>query len=348
MEEQEGIVAVSEHTNVLVLGGGPGGCAAAIAARRGGAHVTLLDRDEEPRRRPGETLHPGMQTLCERLGARAALDRATRVRHRGHWVRVGASRRFQPFGGDERGPWRGFQVARDQLDLGLRACAASAGVTIRTGIARGVTTGSDGRVTGVRLLGGRRVTSRLVVDATGPSHWLARRLGIGVRQLSPRYVATYGYVRAPRALAVDAELSADAAGWTWIARVGPSRWHWTRLSFAGRRMPKGWWPPALGRGEPIGPRGGADVTWRIADRVAGHGWFMVGDAAATLDPASSHGVLRAVMSGIVAGEAAAAICREPSAAPSLIARYNVWLHAGVSRDVELLRLVYEEWRTTAA
>ena len=42
-------------------------------------------------------------------------------------------------------------------------------------------------------------------------------------------------------------------------------------------------------------------TWRMAERMAGAGWFIVGDAAATLDPTSSHGVLKALLSGMTAG-----------------------------------------------
>lgn len=36
-------------------------------------------------------------------------------------------------------------------------------------------------------------------------------------------------------------------------------------------------------------------------KVAGLGWFLAGDAAVVLDPSSSHGVLRAIMTGMMAG-----------------------------------------------
>jgi flavin-dependent dehydrogenase len=48
---------------------------------------------------------------------------------------------------------------------------------------------------------------------------------------------------------------------------------------------------------------GADVTWRRVIGTAGAKYFIVGDAAVVLDPASSHGISRAVMSGIMAGHA---------------------------------------------
>jgi flavin-dependent dehydrogenase len=55
--------------------------------------------------------------------------------------------------------------------------------------------------------------------------------------------------------------------------------------------------PAVGTGA---RRRGADVTWRIISPAAGPGFFLVGDAVAVLDPASSHGVLKALMTGMMA------------------------------------------------
>src|SRR2546430_1169533 len=58
---------------------------------------------------------------------------------------------------------------------------------------------------------------------------------------------------------------------------------------------------------PIGRVRGADVTWRHVRAAAGPGYFLTGDAAAVLDPAASHGVLRALMTGIAAGHAIAGV-----------------------------------------
>jgi len=50
---------------------------------------------------------------------------------------------------------------------------------------------------------------------------------------------------------------------------------------------------------------GVDMTWRLHEPCAGPGYFLLGDAAALLDPASSNGVLRALMSGMLAADLAA-------------------------------------------
>jgi flavin-dependent dehydrogenase len=306
--------------------------------------VLVLERDAEPRERPGETLHPGIEPLLEQLGAAGALHAATLVRHEGHWVTSGGRRRFEPFGQDDRGIWRGFQARRSILDAGLRACAIRAGAELREGIAvSGVSRGRDGRVIGLVSSTGERIHSGVVIDAAGGRHWLARQLGVGVRRLSPRYVASFGYVVAETETGASngapeaAEFARDRNGWTWIAPLSGGRWHWTRLSFAGKRMPRRWLPRSLRGLLPVAPSRGADMTWRMARALAGPGWFLCGDAAAVLDPASSHGVQRAVLTGFRAGQMAT------EGADTASAAYDGWLRAGVERDAVALRASYAGW-----
>ena len=53
--------------DLLIIGAGPAGCAAAISARRRGLTVMMLEASAQPRRVPGETLHPGIEPLFARL-----------------------------------------------------------------------------------------------------------------------------------------------------------------------------------------------------------------------------------------------------------------------------------------
>ena len=57
-----------EPTEVLVLGGGPGGASAAAILAQAGVRVRLLEKDHFPRFHIGESLLPASVPLFERLG----------------------------------------------------------------------------------------------------------------------------------------------------------------------------------------------------------------------------------------------------------------------------------------
>src|ERR1700755_3407527 len=95
--------------DVLVLGGGPAGCAAAIHCAQRGLKVALLEAKAFPRHRPGETLHPGVEPVLRPLGVLKRVLVANFPRHEGNWISWGEHAvRFESFGRDADGPWRGF------------------------------------------------------------------------------------------------------------------------------------------------------------------------------------------------------------------------------------------------
>jgi flavin-dependent dehydrogenase len=309
--------------SLLVIGGGPAGAAAAITARMAGVDVTILDESRFPRFRPGETLHPGLEPLLASIHAESALLGGDYLRHSGTWVRWGARDEFVPFGADEAGSWRGFQAPRDDFDARLLAAARRAGAQVREGTAARSVLMAGGRVAGVETEDGP-VHAAFTLDASGGKHWLARRLGISVSRRSPKLVARYGYVDAPLSRGELPRIRADAWGWTWMADLGHGRCLWTRVTEPERRSPKSWVPEEW-QGLRTHASRGADVTWRMCSRTAGDGWFLCGDAAAVLDPSSSHGVLRAVMSGILAARFAVAVMAGAMRPGDAAGAYQQWM-----------------------
>ena len=101
-------------------------------------------------------------------------------------------------------------------------------------------------------------------------------------------------------------------------------------------------PPEFRGLTPLAPSRGADVTWRMAAQAAGPGWFMVGDAAATLDPTSSHGVLKAIMSGMTAGHLISAVLGGRAPAGATADAYHEWLAGWFSEDAAKLTQFYRQ------
>lgn len=311
----------------MVVGGRPAGSAAAIVARSYGLSVALFERNASPALRPGEAAHPGIEPLLKRLGVTDAVQKAGFLRFDGHWVSWGGEPlRFMPFGRDEQGVWKGFQLWRPDFDAILLEGATRAGATIvrPCGELRPIIEGN--RVAGIETpAGGWRCA--FVIDATGPRRWLARALNLRIERCGPSRAAWFNYAEGecPFLDQRSPMIASDACGWTWIARVRPRVYQWVRVPLKEPRPPKGWCPGEFDGLRPMGPRRGGDVTPAIINPTAGPGYFLAGDAASILDPLSSHGLLKALMSGMKAAHHSAAALRYGVSPHAAANAYHLWL-----------------------
>ncbi|MGH6664108.1 MAG: NAD(P)/FAD-dependent oxidoreductase [Pseudolabrys sp.] len=80
----------------------------------------------------------------------------------------------------------------------------------------------------------------------------------------------------------------------------------------------------------------------MAEAVARRGWFMVGAAAALLDPTCSHGVLRAIVSGMTAGDLIAAALHGNAPADAAAAAYQDWFAGWFDADAARLSQFYRD------
>jgi flavin-dependent dehydrogenase len=240
---------------------------------------------------------------------------------------------FGAYGTDPDGAWRGFQAWRSRFDALLTDRVRELGGEILTDWRAQEPLVEDGTVVGVATARGE-LRASVVVDAAGGGHWLARRLGLEIERHSPQLIAAYGYGEGAAPVARDAPLfSTRDSSWSWIARVRAATYQWTTLELDPDHGALPGPPPELSRLR-HGPVRSADVTWRRVSRPAGPGYVMAGDAAAVVDPAASHGVLRALLGGLLAGDVAVAAAG--GGAEPLAAGYTAWLDEGFRHDTDAL------------
>jgi flavin-dependent dehydrogenase len=311
--------------DLLILGAGPAGCAAAIHARRAGLGVMILEAAGRARPVPGETLHPGIEPIFAKLGVHEAVLAAGFHRHRGVWIEWDQPRQFETYGEDDAGPWHGFQADRRQLNDILLQAAIDLGAELQRPAKPEAVLGDGRRVRGV-VVNGRELRARWTADATGSGGWLADRLGQRRHICSPPMHAQFGW-------SDDGDrdgqpgIKAHFCGWDWHAPLGNGKAAWVSLRIDD--------PSAHAK-----PRLGTDVTWRTHTACAGAGYFLLGDAAAILDPSSSHGVLRAIMSGMWCAHAIAGWRRKSVSMTAAAGSYRQFIHGQFEHDVEAMRALY--------
>jgi len=182
--------ALPARCDVLVVGAGPAGSAAAQLLAGKGLHVLLVDQHDFPRDKIcGDGLIPDTHAAFRRLGVYdevAAL--ATPVRH----VRC-----VGPRGGHIDIPGQLSVLPRKQLDHILVRAAQRAGAVLATPVRFEAPLEEDGRVVGARLKHGgetHEVRARWTVLATGAVPAALMAAGLCDRH-TPSGVALRGYVK---------------------------------------------------------------------------------------------------------------------------------------------------------
>jgi flavin-dependent dehydrogenase len=144
---------------ILVIGGGVAGAAAAIELARAGRQVVLLEREAGPHDKVcGEFLSREAILYLRALGLDPGAMGARRIGR----LRLAGGRRVAGV----RLPFQGFSLSRRLLDAALLDRAAALGVEVRTGAAaQGLTQAGSGFA--ARLRDGEEITAAAAILATG-------------------------------------------------------------------------------------------------------------------------------------------------------------------------------------
>jgi len=306
----------------IVLGGGPAGSTAAALVAEAGYSTLVLERDKMPRFHVGESLMPETYWIFQRLGV---LDQMKESRFTKKLsvqfvnARGKASKPFYFDKHDDRECSQTWQVLRSEFDQILWDNAASKGAEC-VDETRVIDVALDGdRATGVTINAAdgtsQTLAAKVVIDATGQQSLIANRLALLRPDPNLRKSAIWTYYRgAKRAPGVDGGSTVilhteDKENWFWsiplhdnitsIGLVGDA----DRL-FASRETPETIFQTQLARCPRLeeqladaelvdGYRVAREFSYK-AERAAGDGWVLIGDAYGFIDPIYSSGVFFAL------------------------------------------------------
>ena len=303
--------------DVAVIGGGPAGSAAARLLASWGQSVIVLARAQ---RQPplAESLPPSCVKLFDEIGVRAAIDRAGFIRATGNTVIwADSARRAELF--DHAG--LGYQVVRDRFDEILLDGAQAAGATVeRDVLVREAERDHElWRVEIERPTTRETVRARWLLDCSGRAGVMARR-GWRRADSAARTIALAGVWDRTDAWSLEDAthtlVESYESGWAWSIPVSASRRYVTVMldprvtTLPGRSELAAAYHAELARtpalralvdgATMVGTPWACDATPYSANRVAGDGVLLVGDAASFVDPLSSFGVKKALASAWLA------------------------------------------------
>jgi len=334
------------RADVVVVGAGPAGAAAAILLAERGHAVTLLDKAAFPRPKIcGEYLSPEAARVLDRLGVLKAVDAAGAQPL--HGMRITAPDGTvldgtYPTGGR----WRGYRdhalaLPREVFDRILVERARALPVDVRerqrvTGLLR-----EGDRVVGVQAEDedGARVdvAARLVVGADGRASVVARALGL-VRPHRLRRLALIQYVSGVDGLGDRGEIFVDPPDYSILNPVAPGLVNLSLVvplahatpfrgrleAFLGARIKQLRHLPARVAGmRAEGPlRVMGPLAYRVAEPRVG-GVLLAGDAAGFYDPFTGEGLFTALRSAELLAEVAHPALTRDDLSPGALAPYAV-------------------------
>ncbi len=304
--------SVPQQLDVVVVGGGPAGAVVALQLSRLGLSVLILERSRYAERRIGEMLPPESRSLLESLGLWDEFLRAGHLASPGlvsAWETAEPIERdflFNPYG-------TGWHLDRSRFDEFLIQQAVAAGTQVLTGVRLLDQPRHDGGRWELAISerdGARSISGRFLIDASGRSAWLGRRLRIR-RVALDHLTGIIGFW--PASQRRDCRLLQEAFehGW-WYSGLLPGGAAVAACMIDADTMPHD--PSAMRDfcrrslkmapltenaccqdGEPIDIRSVSANTSRL-ERLSGIGWLAVGDAAITHAPLSARGIRHALLS----------------------------------------------------
>jgi len=353
----------SRTTELLVIGGGPGGATVATLAARAGIEVVLIEADAHPRAHVGESLLPGIIPILEAMGALAEVEAA------GFACKSGSTH----FGWGRTPEWdlwfsdtdlyqHSWLVDRARFDAILLDAARRSGVEVIEHCAAKELLWEKDRLGGAfcRRRGdpeGATIRARFVVDATGQAALIARQRGLREHLPGLQHLAQWAHFEGVVGLSPprhqQAVFVAERGHWIWFFPLAGGRASLGLISLdAESRRADGQGATEvdfdallhaspkiaemLGSARRVTPvRRQRDWSYRVRE-ITGEGWMIVGDASGFIDPVLSTGVFLAMNAGYLAAKAIRGVLREGLGEAQALATY-----AGAHREFfdDLLRMV---------
>ena len=334
------------HFDVIIIGSGPAGCAAAISCKQHGLNTLMItgknknaDTKNNEDDDPSESIHPGVFSLLTQLNAAHCIDIASKGIYEG----INVNNQFNPLGEDEHGAWKGHHINRTLFDAAFLQTVIEQDITFIDKDAVEDIISTHDRVTGVMTTSGEQFSCQYLVDASGYKHIAGKKLKFKESFYSPPLVVWTGVSKNIPSSSFLFEKNftrfiPHSNGWTWLAPELPDSCTWTRLEIKGKQE---FLPPVELKAYPIAAKIKTfNRRWRVYRPVCKEGVLLCGDAAGIIDPAAGQGILNAIVSAAMAAKTIKACTGNPDLEAMYLAGYDDWFINDYRDKVNRLKHFY--------
>lgn len=315
------------EASVVIVGGGPAGCSAALTLRAHGQSVALVGTSGQ-QNKPTEVAAPHLRHLLNSIGAPHALRACDPcVGIASNWGRETVVLRpsiLAPFGD-------AWFVHRERFDTYLQQAVRDAGATWIEGIARNLTISDSG--VAVETATGILVRAQWLVIATGSPSWAAR-VTRRATSTTDSLIACWASLPTRRGERVLLTEATDSGWWYLCPGDGENCVACFVTDSRSARLLRVSTPPAwnkLFRNTFLSRQLGVSAVPHLVRTThigvgklaptSGPRWIAAGDAAVKLDPLGSSGICTALESGVRAG---IAVSQPPEGRQKGLGRYDRW------------------------
>jgi flavin-dependent dehydrogenase len=358
--------------DVIVMGGGPAGSAAATILSREGRKVVLFEKEVFPRHHIGESLMTDTYFTFQRMGILEKLKQSPFVRKYSVRFANQAGRESRPFYFFEANHHESavtWQVTRAVFDKLLIEHAAEQGAAVYQGTPIKQVLFDGPRATGVevQMTDGslKRFYARVIVDATGQTAMLSNKFRWRARDPKLKKAVLYSYYKGAHR---EPDLNGGATlvlrtahgsgGWFWyiplendITSVGIVANPEYLVKGRGRDLAK-IFLEEVEKCESCRRRvAGAERVEKIysildysyrSERCAGDGFILIGDAYGFLDPIYSSGVLLALKMAELAADAIHDAFANNDFSAERLGQFQPMLDNGIESMRKLVYAFYSE------
>ena len=361
---------IENQFDAIVIGGGPAGASSAAILAEYGHRVLVLEREKFPRYHIGESMIPFTYQPMERLGLIPLMKSSGFVKKYSVVFISPSGRASQPFyffnRYDRNSVAQTWQVLRSEFDQILLNNARAKGAEVIEEITVKELLREGERVVGVRAQkkGGEVVEFRapITLDCSGKEAFTSVRNGWRMKDPYLNKIAVWTYYKgSKREPGID-------EGATTVAYVPDKGWFWhipqhndmlsvgvvaggKYLTRDGVREPEqifkreieqnAWIKDHLSVGAQVGQYFLLSEYSHHARHCGSDGLLLVGDAFAFLDPVFSSGLMLALKSGTMAGDAVHKAIVERDFAPEQFADYARYMREGIENMRKLVYAFYD-------